>query len=647
VRNIIGKHICFIKSKRAFFCGLIISLSFAINNNSIAQTYTNADTVKVKALIKIMLDSIYYNPKFVLKQIEEPLNIARDIDYKNGVRLCLNISGYANMKLGNIKKAIGNFEESIQIARDMNDPDGEASATSNLGLTYDAVGNYPKALECYFNSLKIHERSNDSIDMAVDYNTIGGTLNKLQYFNEANKCFLYSITLDKRLNKESKIAERYSNIGLNYINQKNYKEAFKYLFTSIRISDSLQDGTVLPEAYLNLGYCYNETGNNDSALFYYLKSLSLAREIEQMNCVVVSLNDIGEIYSGRKNYNEAEKYFKESLEHAKEISSTVDIKYATNNLAELYSKKGDYKNAYEYHVASSIANDSLVNQQKVKALAEMTAKFEMRDMEKENKSLNTENELQKLRLQRKDILIYGSITLGILFIIYALLLIRQNKIRTKQLILELEQKQLRAQMNPHFIFNCLNSIEHFMVHNDVLNANKYLTDFASLIRKTLDISDNRSISLLKETEYLENYLLLEQMRFENKFSYEIKFASDIDMAAIEIPTMIIQPFAENAIGHGLRYIEGNNGRLIIRFYSEGNNIVCEIDDNGIGREKSRELKSKAHLVYKSHGMDLTQKRLDLISKLTNSDFNVTIIDKKDSSGKPNGTLVRIKFPIQS
>jgi LytS/YehU family sensor histidine kinase len=254
--------------------------------------------------------------------------------------------------------------------------------------------------------------------------------------------------------------------------------------------------------------------------------------------------------------------------------------------------------------------------------------------------------MQKLRLEHKDVFIYGTAGISVLIMVIAFLLIRQNKIKTKQEIFELEQKQLRAQMNPHFIFNCLNSIQHFVVQNDVLNANKYLTDFASLMRKTLELSEGGTITLYKEIDYLNNYLLLEQMRFENKFSYEIKCDKSIESNSIEIPPMIVQPFAENAIRHGLRYLEGTMGKLTISFYKQGENMICEVDDNGIGRVKSQQLKTLTHIEYQSRGMELTQKRLELISKVTNSEFKIDVLDKKDEHEKPLGTKVIIKFPIQ-
>ena len=280
-------------------------------------------------------------------------------------------------------------------------------------------------------------------------------------------------------------------------------------------------------------------------------------------------------------------------------------------------------------------------------LAELGTRFEVKEMADKNKLLQNENDVQKLKLQRKNILVIGTVSALIALLVIGALLFRQNKLRANQQKTELEQKQLRAQMNPHFIFNCLNSIQHFVVANDVKNANKYLSGFASLMRQTLENSKEGTITLSKEIAYLENYLALELMRFKDKFTASITCAEDIDTTAIKIPAMIIQPFIENAIRHGLCYLTEKEGRLEITFSLKGANLFCEIDDNGIGREQSQKLKMVSDIVYESQGMELTRQRLALVSKSHGSDYTIEVIDKKSRSGEPQGTTIIIKFPIES
>ena len=218
---------------------------------------------------------------------------------------------------------------------------------------------------------------------------------------------------------------------------------------------------------------------------------------------------------------------------------------------------------------------------------------------------------------------------------------RQQAIKSK--IIDLEQQALKAQMNPHFIFNCLTAIQHFVNKEDVYSANMYLSNFAKLIRKTLDLSGEQYITLDKEVAYLDNYIQLEKMRFQDQFNYSIKVDADVDAYTALVPPMLLQPIIENAIRHGLRYKDNNNGLLNISFAKQDNIIICRIDDNGIGIKRSKELKTKAHVEYQSKGMKLTESRIAAINMISSRKITMEVKDKYDDTGNPIGTLVVIKL----
>jgi LytS/YehU family sensor histidine kinase len=218
---------------------------------------------------------------------------------------------------------------------------------------------------------------------------------------------------------------------------------------------------------------------------------------------------------------------------------------------------------------------------------------------------------------------------------------KEQKLNNK--IIELEQQALKAQMNPHFIFNCLTAIQHFVNREDVYSANIYLSNFAKLIRKTLDLSGESSISLDKEIAYLANYIQLEKMRFQDKFDYSITADEDIDTQVAQVPPMLIQPIVENAIRHGLRYKEDNTGMLIISFKMDNNELVCTIDDNGIGMTRSRELKKGVSVEYQSKGRTLTQDRINALNMINEKKIRMHTEEKHAADGTVNGTMVTIIF----
>jgi ligand-binding sensor domain-containing protein len=214
-----------------------------------------------------------------------------------------------------------------------------------------------------------------------------------------------------------------------------------------------------------------------------------------------------------------------------------------------------------------------------------------------------------------------------------------EKVITEKKLTELEMQALKAQINPHFVFNCLNSIKGFIFDNDFKQADKYLDKFSDLMRSTIDNSDASIISLQSEMNYLDNYLQLEKLRFEEKFDYQIEVSTDIDKEKIFVPAMLLQPYVENAIRHGMRFLENKKGYIHISATGENNYLICMIDDNGIGREKAAELKSKMHIEYQSRGMNISRRRAELYK------IDQEVIDKKDAYGNSTGTTIIVKIPL--
>ncbi len=214
-----------------------------------------------------------------------------------------------------------------------------------------------------------------------------------------------------------------------------------------------------------------------------------------------------------------------------------------------------------------------------------------------------------------------------------------QKILTEKRITELEMQALKAQINPHFIFNCLNSIKGFIYDKDYAQADKYLDKFSDLMRSTIDNSDASIISLKDELSYLDNYLLLEKLRFEDKFDYRFEVDQKIDQKNIFVPAMLMQPYVENAIRHGMRFLENRMGQIIISAKPENDFLVCSIDDNGIGRKKAIELKSNMRIEYQSKGMNISNRRAELYN------IELNVIDNKDAAGNANGTTIIVKIPL--
>jgi sensor histidine kinase YesM len=205
---------------------------------------------------------------------------------------------------------------------------------------------------------------------------------------------------------------------------------------------------------------------------------------------------------------------------------------------------------------------------------------------------------------------------------------------------------LRSQMNPHFIFNCLNSIKLYTTQNDTKAASNYLTKFSKLIRMALENSRSETVALAAELESLELYIQMEAMRFKEKLKYSISVDKKVDSSFIEIPPMLLQPYVENAIWHGIMHKE-EGGRIDVgvQVLANENTLAITIKDNGVGRERASRLKSKTATEHKSFGTKLTGERLNLINQIYKTEASVTTEDLT-SNGEVTGTLVTIKISFE-
>lgn len=246
------------------------------------------------------------------------------------------------------------------------------------------------------------------------------------------------------------------------------------------------------------------------------------------------------------------------------------------------------------------------------------------------------------------IILLGIVAVGLVFryrekkIIEKTDIARKNT-ETEKRMVELELKALRSQMNPHFIFNTLNSIQHYISVNDFRNTNRYITQFAKLIRTVLHLSEKSVITIQEEVDMLILYMNLEKMRFNEQFSYKINVSEDIDADYDEMPSMLIQPYVENAIWHGLMS-KKSKGDIKINLFLSKEYLCCTIEDNGIGREKAAEIKLRRKIEQKSVGMSITKERLDIINE---NNINVKTIDLKDKKGNALGTKIEIKIPYKN
>ena len=368
------------------------------------------------------------------------------------------------------------------------------------------------------------------------------------------------------------------------------------------------------------------------------------------------LISLGQAYEGKKNYKSALQYAKLGVRLAQEKNQRPEMMQGYQVLSSVYHHLGNNDSAYEYLLKFNTIKDSIQNKQFL--LRIYNAKKDAADEKKEAKLLllNKDNKIKEQQLSqqamlRNFLLIMLLVLLaGAIFIFRNLHLKRKNEqlqngkqqAELKEHAARLEMQALRAQMNPHFIFNCLSSINCFILDNDTEAASDYLTRFSRLIRMVLTNSEKTLITLEEELKMLRLYMDMERLRFESAFDYNITYTNDVDVETLMVPPLLLQPFCENAIWHGLMHKEGK-GHLTITIIKNEEYINCIIMDDGVGRSKAEELNSKSANKEKSMGLKITNERLSLFNNEKGAATFYEIEDLVDLVGAVTGTKVTLKI----
>jgi len=428
--------------------------------------------------------------------------------------------------------------------------------------------------------------------------------------------------------------------------QRDFRKADSILRRCVELALIKDNNFYAAFASANIGWNYYRENMFDSSIVSYERSLKYSKLGNQISISANSYGNLGTINRDLGNHVKAIKYYQQSIEQANKVSDWYTLSWVYNDMHQLYLAERDTINAFKSFVLFKQFNDSVIIRRSSQGLTEARVRYEA-DMH------NKEVALLSLRLKNNRLLNAGILGFFILAVIIGLLLFRESKLKDRRRmsemnrkISELTQANLRQQMNPHFIFNTLNSIQYYMYQHDKLATNTYLTKFSSLMRKVLENSNHTSIPLRDELDALHLYLELESLRFKDRFDYNIIVDEEIDTLLFKIPTMLIQPYVENSICHGLMP-KADKGFVKIDLRLNSDHIICTIEDNGIGREAASERTKQKNGNHNSMGTRIVSSRLNLVNELYGTSLKTVYTDLKNDKGEPEGTRVQINIPIMT
>ena len=539
---------------------------------------------------------------------------------------------------------------------------------NNAGVAARYGEKYDLSVSYYLEALKMAENENNLKNIAIASNGLGNALGNIpNRGQEALKYFNRALKTEEQQENNRGIAMNLLSIGHYYINQQQFYQARKELSRLMILNRQIKDdyGIAITNEYFGISYL-EEGKDFNKASQYFQKSLNGFTQLKDRQKQAELLAHLGSLSEHQQKKTEALSYYTRSQQLADTVSNKSLVMTNAMSLSELYNSQNNPSEALKNYIIAHRFKDSINLHNQVIRIAALTQNHELEKKEGEIELLEVEKKgrNEHILLQEEKIKQQQMIFLLAVFSLISILAIfgmhfrnTVAKRKTTQLLEEQEKEKLQAvyernlaqaemlasrmKINPHFLFNSLNAINNLIQQKDNAKASNYLIVFSRFVRMVLETSKKTTVTLTEELEIIRHYLILEENRFDNSFSFHIEQNNLPDADVILIPPLLLQPYVENAIWHGLMPSKKERKELTITVQQHKHGIEIIIEDNGVGRPKNKIYKPTNS--HKSMGTEITQERIDLYNKSYDSQISCTIEDKIDENKMPAGTLVRLSL----
>jgi tetratricopeptide (TPR) repeat protein len=644
---------------------LLACFPFAVTFSQISERKSNSqcwsefnntsfnDSTRLNALYDLSVNHLEAFSDSTLILSEMQAKLAHEWNSPSFEAYAYNTSAGFLKNRGKCEEALTYYKKSLVIREKLGNKKAIASSLNSMADAYRKLSDFPKALECALRGLKLREELNDAKTICKICITIGVIYKDMEEYDLALSYQHRAFKLLKEQPDNFILTVINSNIGGIFHGKGDYLGCIPFYKEALKTIDTNYLQTT-GDIYSSLGGAYADltdsmckiAGINSNKKFemasdYLVRSLRIKERTGDSIGIGTILLNLGSLYINKKKFTNAEKYLMESFKISGQINYPETMRDAQMNLAALYEQKGDYKSALKAYETYYNLRDKIFNDENRKKTMRKELNFAFEKKQVADSLLRVEEKkIASVQLEQHRSYIYILIGFSILIIMIAALGIRQVRFSNQQKEMALEQKLLRSQMNPHFIFNSLQAIQNFILKNDQKDAVKYLGSFASITRTVLESSRFEKISVKKEIALLENYLQLQKLRFGERFDYMIHVDPSIDIDNMDLPPMLSQPFIENALEHGMRDIE-NGGKIDIYFTVKDNNLLFEVVDNGKGI-KTEDAETKQH---QSMALAITKERIALMNKRARHKATFTISEAFPLEAIRKGVKVNFSIPL--
>lgn len=546
-----------------------------------------------------------------------------------------NELGISNSLRGENDESLNYFQKALDINSARGHMFGVSASYENLAEVYTSMGDYSSAVDCLLKSIEIKKKHKFSRVFNIYIK-----LAKLQNILETDKVDYYIGLARQELQGLDSIQPRdqvifYHELGSIFRDRAMYDSSIVCNRNVVEISREINWKAGIAAGLGNLADVFHEMGEIDSSIIYHRYSLGLSQELSDCEGISEEYLRLAKLYMELNRHDSVQVLANKSLQKAEECNYPHRQSEALKFFADYYNSRNDFEQAFSALQAYYEMEDSIASAEVKNNIAELEARYQSTVKEQQIELLTFENQLSSQRLRIS--LLTGAILAILLLLISYVFFMRRRQEKLKEA--NLKQQLFLSQMNPHFIFNALGSIQNYLYKNKPELTAGYLARFSFLMRSILNNSSKRSISLSEEIEILKNYIELEQMRLKNSFDYEIHYPDNLETEFIDIPPMMIQPFVENAIKHGLK--EGKEGgRLTVSFKDNNEFLEVLITDNGVGIDASMKSKPSGH---KSMALSIFNRRMQIYRKHSRKVPMPTMNDRSYSGGQ--GTRVELFLPV--
>lgn len=631
-----------------------------------------ADTNKVSLLQKLTIAHDGIDKAKAMSFARQAYTLSAQLRYKKGIYFGLRFIGGIYLDMGENDKALKYYQKIYRISQREQEINESVMSLNNIGAVYERTSKYTLAADYFFKALKLAEQTKNEASIAKCESNIAVLF---IHQGDYSKAVSYAKIAEKRysrLKEPSYRAKNLEGLGNSYSFNNKLAEAIPPYLLALKLYGQIGDELGMAIIYTQMVNCYP---NDPVKQIEYLQKARLMWDRIAPNNLnaIANIGNIGDTYfrvlqnpaqlkmvtehfhfNKEKMLTDAESFLKQSMALSQKAKVPELLSQLTTVLSDLYAYKKDYKSALENLRVHVKLQDSLSSQE---------IKNRISKIEGEREIALRDKEIQTARLKMKQIWIYVIITLFVIILASVYFINRSNighlrlknelqaleaDERAKELlyrnkISESELTAIRSQMNPHFIFNVLNSIESYILENDPEQASRLVQKFATLSRLVLENSTQSLVSADREWKAINLYTELEAMRFGNSFLYHFHIDSNIDLSKLLLPPMLVQPLIENAIHHGIRKIPSKDSTVSIFFEEKETEIRITVEDNGVGIDESKKSGNLSSIKRKSIGLSAIRERIEILNAM-NSGYRASFDIYPRNVLQGCGTVATLRLP---